>query len=188
LCSYNPLLISPSPDVKPERVSQLFDYTAHTHLYCRNLRVFALLIGIDDYDFVTPKLQGCKNDVESMKQFLTDAFTNPTIECLIDKQATRQAILNKFKEHFSNNREINEGDVMVFYFAGHGSRVDTPEGWKAWDGKIETICPCDQAPLNPAPESEPGSRVGGIPDHEINVLLRGLAKEKGNNIVRNWSC
>jgi hypothetical protein len=73
---------------------------------------------------------------------------------------------------------------MVFYFSGHGSRVDTPAGWMTQDGKIETICPYDQAPLKPAAKSEPGSRVGGIPDHELNVWLRNLAEKKGNNIVR----
>jgi uncharacterized caspase-like protein len=152
----------------------VLDYTAewrHAHFSCRNPRVFAVLIGIDDYKYVRPKLQGCKNDVESIKLFLEDKFTNPrpSIKCLINEQATKQAIRDTFKQHLSNNGDINKGDAMVFYFSGHGSRVDTPEGWVTRDGKIETICPYDQAPFNPAPESEPSSRVGGIPDHEINV-------------------
>ncbi|KAF8508710.1 caspase domain-containing protein [Gautieria morchelliformis] len=151
----------------------------------RNLRVFALLIGIDDYKYVTPKLAGCKNDVESMEVFLRDTFKHPSIECRTDKQATRQEILDTFKEHFTNNTKIQKGDAMVFYFSGHGSRVDSPKGWETPDGKIETICPYDQAPssLNPSSRGPRMRPVSGIPDHEISVLLRELAEKKGNNII-----
>jgi Caspase domain len=121
-----------------------------------------VLIRIDGYNYVTPKLEGCKNDVESIKLFLEDKFTNfpASIRCLINEQATKQVIWDTFKQHLSNNEDINKGDVMVFYFSGHDSHVDTPEGWVTQDGKIETICPYDQAPLCPAPESEPSSRAG----------------------------
>jgi Caspase domain len=136
-------------------------------------------------------LKGCKNDVESIVLFLEDTFTKPSIKRLINKEATGQRIRDAFKTHLSDNGDIKQGDVMVFYFAGHGSRVEAPEGWVTPDGRIETICPCDQAPLNPAPAPEPGSRVGrgGIPDHEINVWLRKLAeKHANNNIVRICFC
>jgi tetratricopeptide (TPR) repeat protein len=59
----------------------------------------ALLIGINEYRSGFPKLQGCVNDVELLKGVLTHKFRfeESDMMILIDKAATRQAILHAFQ-------------------------------------------------------------------------------------------
>jgi hypothetical protein len=117
-----------------------------------------------------------------MESFLRDTFKNPMIKRLINGEATCKGILDAFKVIFTNNKDIGPEDVMVFYYAGHGSRVKAPNGWKTADGKVETICPYDQ---KVTPEGET-TRICGIPDHKLNELLREMSsKRKNNNIVRH---
>jgi hypothetical protein len=71
------------------------------------------------------------------------------------------------------NPDIHKGDIIIVYYAGHGSRVESPPGWPSTDGKIETWCPCNE-------------RVGdvhGITDRAINSLLSEIATAKGHNVV-----
>ena len=77
------------------------------------------------------------------------------------------------------NDNIDEGDAIIIYFSGYGSRVTAPIGWAATDGRIETLCPYDDGMID-----ENGETIHGIPDRTINTLLRELAAIKGNNIVR----
>jgi len=98
---------------------------------------------------------------------------------LCNEAATRDAILSQFRRHLIENPQIKQGDAIIIYYAGHGGRVDAPSGWTSSDGKIETICPHDEWMLDLE-----GNAIPGIPDRTINELLRRLASEKGNNIVR----
>jgi uncharacterized caspase-like protein len=172
-------------------------------------RIFALIIGINKYRYF-PSLRGCVADSNNISNFLCDSFqilpdhakilclsdrtgvsgflqTVPasveqkSIVILQDKAATRNNIIDVFKAHLINNRNIEKGDTIVFYFAGHGSRQQVPrkwldEGWVAEDGMIETLCPCNYAP-------EGTDAVPGIPDRTFVALLERLARDKGNNIV-----
>lgn len=128
-------------------------------------------------------LSGCVNDARSFKAFLTDCLHVPgsQIMLLTNKTATRSAVLNTFQKHFTNNTNIDEGDAIVFFYAGHGSRVMAPEGWPAMDGKIETICPYDER------MKDKDGDIYGIPDRTINIMFRDLAAKKGNNIVRSFT-
>jgi hypothetical protein len=97
----------------------------------------------------------------------------------MNKGATRSAILDAFQKHFTTNTEVDEGDAIILFYAGHGSRVTVPDGWAATDGMIETLCPYDERT-----KDANGEEIYGIPDRTINVMLRDLAAKKGNNIVR----
>ena len=129
-----------------------------------------------------PNLRGCVNDAQSIKAFLFDRLHVPDsqIVFLTNEFATREAIISNFRMHLIYNHEILDGDTMVVYYAGHGSRVETPTGWPSSDGMIETICPYDERTIGPK-----GEVIHGIPDRTINSLLHELAAVKGNNIVRN---
>jgi uncharacterized caspase-like protein len=150
--------------VQPPTAPKVFD----DHL-------FALIIGIDNYENKEIRaLQGCVNDSENVCRFLTESLlANPAhIKHLRDTQATRQNILSAFEEHLINNKEIQENDAIIFYFAGHGSRE------KHADGNMkETICPYDD---------RMGAR--GIPNYKIASLMRRLANLRGNNIVSVVIC
>ena len=117
-----------------------------------------------------------------MVAFLRDRLQVPEdhIAFLSDESATRGNIISTFSKHLTQNEEILEGDAMIVYYAGHGSRVPAPEGWQASDGQIETICPHDEGM-----QTADGKVITGIPDRTVNTLLRELAAKKGNNIVSN---
>ncbi len=96
-------------------------------------RKLALLIGINDYltgcqskPSDVHSLQGCHNDVDLMKTLLIHryGFEPNDISTLIDKEATRTAILDKIKNHLL---QANPEDTVVFYFSGHGSRLKNPQ-------------------------------------------------------------
>ena len=118
------------------------------------------------------------NDVRQMNRILQTVFGVPhtNIRLLCDQDATRRRILTEFKSLIINPN-IQRGDAMIIYFAGHGSQVRAPVGWDAEGGMVETICPVDEE------LSEGGLEVHGIPDRTIAHLVHELSQAKGPNIV-----
>jgi metacaspase-1 len=125
----------------------------------------ALLIGINDYAPVGaggPDLRGCVNDVRDMANTLSVLGIVPanpaTMHIVTNARATRAAIINGFKWLIDGTKK---GDVLVFYYSGHGSQVADTSGDEL-DRKDETICPHDYA------------TAGMIKDDDFRVLLAGL--------------
>ncbi|KAJ7138018.1 peptidase C14, caspase domain-containing protein [Mycena epipterygia] len=148
--------------------------------------VYAVIVGINEYQSNSIRnLEGCENDAQTVKSFLTDRYQMPEsqIILLLNADATRDAILEKFQTHLIDNSSIEKGDAIIIYFAGHGSRVKAPESWSSIDGKVETLVPYDERTKTPD-----GKVVHGIPDWTINILLSRLAAEKGNNITVICDC
>jgi len=132
-------------------------------------RKLALLVGINDYprDSQFAPLNGCVNDVELQYHLLVHRFGfNPAdIVKLTDQQATREDMLTAFEEHLI--KQAKPGDVVVFHFSGHGSRVRDPDQDFA-DGLNSTLVPVD----SPLPENFPreGGPVDDITGHTIFLL------------------
>ncbi|KAH9923545.1 caspase domain-containing protein [Fomitopsis serialis] len=146
-----------------------------------DLRLFALIVTIDSYKNENiPDLSGCVNDGKDFQYFLTDALRVPPsrILSLSNQDATRSAILNAFMDHLIQNDNIRKGDAIVFFYAGHGSRVEAPTNWLADGNMIETIVPHDEGPSDVE-----GEVIYGIPDRTFDGLMRQLAHEKGDNIT-----
>lgn len=101
---------------------------------------WALLIGIDRYPNFA-KLTGCINDVQVMRQVLINSFnfSENHVAVLTDEQATREGILAAMKDLV---RRVEEEDVVIFHYSGHGSQMPDREGDEP-DGKDETIVPYD---------------------------------------------
>ncbi|KAJ6480683.1 caspase domain-containing protein [Mycena vitilis] len=128
-----------------------------------------------------PNLRGCVNDAKDFKSFLTHSLRVPDrhIEVLTNKNATRARILSTFQAHMISNASIRAGgDTLIFFYAGHGSRVDAPNWLYTTSGRVETICPHDEGCVD-----EKGRVVPGIPDYTIHTLLQKLAAAKGNNLT-----
>jgi len=143
--------------------------------------MFGFIVGIDKYKSQDiPDLQGCKRDAQSMVDLLSHKFHVPAshISCLADEKATRSAILSGFQKHLIDNDNIERGDAIVFFYAGHGSRVLAPKGWVADGNQVETICPHDERTIG-----RDGKEVFSIPDRTLGGLLRKLSSIKGDNIV-----
>lgn len=114
----------------------------------------ALLIGIDDYTastlpIVGPKqhrgwadLQGAANDVRILSEMLVlrYGFERKNIVTLTNQQATREAILRSIEQHLV--RPAHKGDVVFYYFAGHGAQVPNAESDEP-DRRDESIVPAD---------------------------------------------
>ena len=140
-------------------------------------RKLALLVGINDYPTNIGALKGCVNDVLLQKQLLTHrfGFNSQDILTLTDAQATRQGILTAFEEHLI--KQAKPGDVVVFHFSGHGSRVADPDK-DTPDGLNSTLVPIDSK--LPAGYPSEGGVVQDIIGHTLFLLMYAL---KTNNVT-----
>ncbi len=116
----------------------------------------ALLIGINDYsasrlpamprgapvDRAWSSLDGAVNDVDIMRGLLVAlyGFKRADIVTLTDQQATRDAILRGLQKHLLAGAQ--KGDVVFFYFSGHGSQVRNSLSKEA-DRLDESLVPAD---------------------------------------------
>ncbi|MEM9266003.1 MAG: caspase family protein [Cyanobacteria bacterium P01_F01_bin.13] len=107
----------------------------------------ALLVGINKYPdsqrFLN--LYGCATDAEMQRQLLIHRFGfNPSDIVVVsddsDLKPTRDNILTAFEDHLI--KPTQPGDVVVFHFSGHGSRVIDPDPISA-DDLNSTFVPGD---------------------------------------------
>lgn len=134
-------------------------------------RKVALLVGINAYeDSRIRVLRGGLNDVEKMWDVLVGGFDFPPghICVLRNEEATRDGILAAVRNHLVAN--ARPGDVVVFYYSGHGAQVLDQAGGDEPDGLDETIVPYDS--------NMSGDR--DIRDDTINELIREVAGKTEN--------
>lgn len=140
---------------------------------------WALVIGIDEY-LAVRDLHGAKNDARLIESLLTTQFGFPgdNVRVLQDSAATRQGILDGFAAHLLGN--VGPGDVVVFYYAGHGSQRphEGEEGDPEPDGWDETIVPHDSRRAG----------VRDITDDRLGLLLDSLTAITPNVTVIMDSC
>jgi len=104
----------------------------------------ALLIGINDYSLSSnrwPNLTGTVNDVTTLNEMLVHlyGFEQRDIVTLTDKRATRVAIVKAIEDLAAKS---GKGDVVLFYYAGHGSQIVNTKSDEP-DQRDETIVPAD---------------------------------------------
>ncbi|KAK0493130.1 hypothetical protein EDD18DRAFT_1465017 [Armillaria luteobubalina] len=163
------------------------------------LDYFALVIGIDSYKNIRPKLAGAVADAKIFEKLLLEklVWKDNThwmghIQMLCDGEATRSAIIEKMRALKDNEQIVKDKTAIIIYYAGHGGRATTPESWTDWPGTgghIELICPVDaqsKAATNCGTASGPW--VESIPDRTINYILQELSAAKGNNITLIFDC
>src|SRR5215467_11562814 len=105
---------------------------SHTRGDAMARTVYSLLVGIDAYQAPVPSLNGCVNDVEAIGELLRHQVARDGLrlepETLTDQQATRQAVIERFRAHLGR---AGAEDVALFYYSGHGSQEDAPpEFWR----------------------------------------------------------
>lgn len=128
----------------------------------------AVLIGIDNYRDATPEemakalpklqalgmlapvpppsrnweqLQGAVNDVKRLSLLLHKFGFTDIDQSLLNESATHQAILEKIHSVFID--EAHDGDVLLLYYAGHGSTMKNSLSTTKNDKVDETIVPWD---------------------------------------------
>ncbi|KAK0209409.1 peptidase C14, caspase domain-containing protein [Armillaria fumosa] len=145
-------------------------------------RFWALLMGINQYN--SQPLEGCVNDVELMKKYLTEDLDVPAdhIRSLCDESATRDNIINALLG-FCNDVRICRDDIIIIYFAGHGTSYPDPKHWSdGFDHAIEAICPFDRG------FNRNGMLVPDISDREIHSILSLISNAKGHRITVILDC
>jgi WD40 repeat protein len=102
------------------KTAELFsDHSARTST------CYLLAVGINEYKNAKLNLNFARADAESFANLVRDRsgqlFKNVEVHTLYDKEATREKILSKLEELSS---KVSQEDVLIFYYAGHGSMVD----------------------------------------------------------------
>jgi hypothetical protein len=102
----------------------------------------ALVVGIDKYKNPQYDLQGCTMDATVMSGVIQDhyGFPRDNIRMLLDDRATKANMLDRLDWLVRDN---NPGDVVTFFYAGHGSQVRDRNGDELDDGLDEILCPHD---------------------------------------------
>ncbi|KAJ7105146.1 hypothetical protein C8R46DRAFT_1157046, partial [Mycena filopes] len=87
------------------------------------IRLFGLIIGIDQYKSGSIwNLESCVDDAKNVQRWLLKDLKVPK-----DRIATKDNVERSFSSHLIENTNIQRGDAILFYFAGHGSTVRSPE-------------------------------------------------------------
>ncbi|KAG9089725.1 hypothetical protein FRC06_001416 [Ceratobasidium sp. 370] len=141
-------------------------------------RLFALLIGINDYPDVK-KLNGAVPDAQAMAQYLREHLNIPSnqITQIYNQKATRATIIKAFRD-LREDARIQKGDAILIFYAGHGCEARNYDGRGKTDSTTQGLVPYDVSRMDPT-----GNIVEILPDRTIVSLLDDLADEKGNNIV-----
>lgn len=138
----------------------------------RGRRRLALVVGVGHYlSPRVPPLEGAPLDAEKVYDFLVNPSTGlgffPENVCLLkDQAATRPAFLQAFQHSLAERAQ--DGDLVVLYFAGHGSQV-TDGSRDEPDGLDETLLLAD---------ARAGDGVDLV-DDELNQLLGTLVTRMG---------
>ena len=144
-------------------------------------KLYALIVGINDYQYVT-KLGGCVNDAKRIHAYFKKVTQKSDFEyypkLLLDADATKQNIEAAFKHHLS---KAGEGDVVVYYFSGHGAQEKADEVWlrNDSDGALETQVCYDSRDRNGTPD---------LADKELRYLIHQVSLNKPHIVVISDSC
>lgn len=145
-------------------------FTPHT----RTPNGYAVIVGISDYaNFgaeIGGDLPGARNDARDFRDVLIaqKGFAAENIHMILDQEATRDRIVSELGNWLPS--VVKPGDLVVFFFAGHGSQMWDTNGDEE-DGLDETICPTNVVK---------GDTRHDIPDDELNTMLKGIPTD---NIV-----
>lgn len=136
----------------------------------------ALIVGIDKYFQVNAndragRLGGAVNDARGIQSVLIAnfGFKPENVVFLPDGEATRERILKELGEHLIG--KAKEGDLSLFYFAGHGSWLNNQRSRES-DKKDETIVPVDA-----------NRGVPDITDKQLSVLFNSVLLDKKARLI-----
>ena len=146
-------------------------------------RIFALIIGVNKYtnDDVLD-LRGAVSDARAIESYLKNELgvDESHIRMLLDEDATRKGIIDSLVA-LRDNDNIQFGEAILIYYAGHGQEVPAPDGWatESKENLIQSIVPQDF-------DEDKGIHV--IPDRTFGWLIEDIMGKRGDNIVSLQGC
>lgn len=139
-------------------------------------RLFALLVGIDDYPAPVRPLTGCVADVTAIEQLLRDWGKAENVLRLVNEDANRAAVIAALSAHLG---QAGPGDTALFWYSGHGShRLTTRAAGSPVDDSDQTLVLFD-------------SRTQGstdLADVELGELVTSIASRGAHVVVILDSC
>jgi Caspase domain/Domain of unknown function (DUF4384) len=141
-------------------------------------RKLALLVGINNYPQGVTSLKGCVNDTFLQRELLIHRFGfNPKdILILTNSQATRKGILTAFEEHLI--KQAKQGDVVLFHYSGHGSRINDQPSCDEIALKLSNQCTNSTlVPIDARNQGDSQTVVGDIMGHTLFLLMSALKTE-----------
>lgn len=158
--------------------------------YYSNLRssIYAVIVGIDDYP--SQPLIGAVNDARNVQAFVENELIIPegklkSIKLLTNGDATKKNIIKFLRDLYAPDSPVQQDDLVIIYFAGHGARGDPPEGWnprgQSEDKTIEMICPVDIG------QKADGKIITGIPDVVLGSIITRISERSGNIVSLPFS-
>ncbi|MEM6754264.1 MAG: caspase family protein, partial [Cyanobacteria bacterium P01_C01_bin.38] len=154
-------------------------------------KIYALLVGIDKYapQSGVSSLQGCVNDIEAIEKYLEITTKNKistenknkwelVTQKLTNESATRQAVIDAFEQHLT---QADDKDVVLFYYAGHGSYETVPKEFEALElnGRIETLV-CHDSRIS--------RKLPDLADKELSYLIEKVAQKNPHILIILDSC
>ena len=137
-------------------------------------KIYALLVGINDYPSHIGRLHGCLNDVQHVHDYLLDTCDRSQlrVETLLDSDATRRNVIEQFRYHLGRARK---DDVVLFHYSGHGARSQAATQFRQFfpDGWDEGLVCYDSR--------DPGGF--DLADKELAVLLAEVARNDSHLAV-----
>lgn len=122
----------------------------------------AIIGGISDYASLT-KLEACKNDAETIKAFLLETKSYADI-CFLDGSTTGLVAKKNISDFIEKHRG-NAVKELLFYFSGHGDRVEDDFFYAFSDFKSDR------------------REVAGLRNTELDSLIRNISPELTVKIV-----
>jgi TolB-like protein len=112
----NRLLVKAVNGNKVEKVDTFF-VTRNAQEMLAAGRFIAFVIGINSYSGYWHPLNNALNDAKGMAELLKTEYKFDTVITLLDKDATRKNIIQKF-EWLANNLKVD--DNLLIFYSGHG--------------------------------------------------------------------
>jgi hypothetical protein len=150
-------------------------------------RGVSLHVGINSVSveaFGAQNLVGCENDAVAMSKIaLSRGFKPEDVTLLLGQEATFERVTSAIEEAAEGPARLVSGDIFLFTFAGHGSRIPNTELAESLtdepDGMDESLVLFDRLLLDDYlrrvlwPKFNEGVRIVGVSDscHSATVLF-----------------
>ncbi|KAK0207482.1 hypothetical protein IW262DRAFT_1282051, partial [Armillaria fumosa] len=156
-------------------------------------RFWVVVIRIDGYECLP--LRGCVSDARLSGRYLSDDLYVPRerIQLLLghrehddpeDPMYPSRAHITTTLLSLVDNPDIEKGDNIIIYYAGHGSSYQyNHEISPGSTGYIEALCPIDRDTFD-----ENGDTIPDISDREFNTILMLISQVKGHHITVILDC
>ncbi|KAK0460746.1 peptidase C14, caspase domain-containing protein, partial [Desarmillaria tabescens] len=154
--------------------------------------IWAFLVGIDGYS--SNPLHGCVEDASRVERYLVHHLHIPTgqIQKLLGHHDAPPTDISSIPScenilstllGLSTNSDIEHGDPIIIFFAGHGSRYLWSDNHEDKEKFVEAFCPMDRNTLN-----RNGKPISDITNQEINTILSEISHTKGHRISVILDC